>query len=493
MKRCLIFAFIALIGWHLATSCNSSAVKCEIKLAAELLSAEPPRPAGQTDVVGLRVDPIPVVRVGLIGAGMRGPGAIQRFMNIEGVEVIAVCDLEDGNIERVQEILRNHERPEAAAYTGEEDWKKVCEREDIDLIYVCTNWDLHSKIAVYAMDNGKHVVTELPMARTIADAWDIVNAAERNRRHCMLLANCTYDFFEMATLNMAQQGIFGEIVHVEGAYIHDLRELKFNDRHRAQESFDPGADNERSRRPGLTGYWNHWRLTKNAEEDGNLYPQHGLGPLAQVLNLNRGDRMDYMVSLASNEFGMTEYAKARFGENSDEANRTYRRGDINTTLIKTVNGKSIKIQHDVTSPRPYSRIHMISGTKGFAQKWPRQHFAFDRPSGGFSTGGHGTLSNEEMEELLKEYEHPITQEIGELARRVGGHGGMDFIMDYRLMYCLQNGLPLDVNVYDGVSWASLIELSRFSIENGSYPVRIPDFTRGAWNKQQGFRHAKIGD
>jgi len=483
MKKFVVFAFIALISWSLTTSCNNG---CEIRRAAELLSAEPPRPSGQTHVVGLRVDPIPVVRVGFIGVGHRGSGAVSRFMNIEGIEVVAICDVEDYNIERVQGILRRNDRPEAAAYTGVEDWKKVCERDDIDLIYVCTYWDLQPKISVYAMEQGKHVAVELPFLRTMEDAWKIINTAERTRRHATFLANCTYAFFEMATLNMAQQGLFGEIVHVEGAYIHDLRDWKFNPRIRP--SNNPDAP------PRIQGYWNSWRLDVNAEEDGNHYPQHGLGPVAQALGLNRGDRMDYMVSLASNQFGMTEYAKVRFGANSPEAQRTYRRGDINTTLIRTVNGKSMMIQHDVTSPRPYSRIHMISGTEAFVQQHPRPVFEFNRPwSDERGSSGHYTLSEEERLELFREYEHPIAVEIGEMARRVGGHGGSDFIMDYRLIYCLQNGLPLDVNVYDAVSWASVGPLSRFSIENGSYPVKIPDFTRGAWNIEKGFRHARAGD
>jgi len=488
MKKLLFFLFVVVTGWSVI-SCNNSSTVCSVKREADLISEEPPRPKGQTDVIGLRCDPIPVVRVAFIGLGNRGPGAVQRFMNIDGVEVKAICDLEQRNIDRVQDILKKNNRPEAATYTGEEDWKKVCERSDIDLVYVVTHWALHAPICVYAMERGKHVVSEIPLALKINECWQLVNTAERTRRHCMMLENCCYDFFELATLNMAQQGLFGEVVHVEGAYIHDLRQLNFNPRWEDgdKEVYEPGQGNVKSKGIRPSGYWNYWRLKENTERNGSLYPMHGLGPVAQILNINRGDKMDYLVSLSSNQFNMTAYAKQRFGENSNDATREYKKGDMSSTLIKTAKGKSILIQHDVSSPRLYDRLHTISGTKGFAKKYPIQQLAFDE---GDPINRHAkALNKEEMDVLLKQYEYPFVKELGELAKKVGGHGGMDFIMDYRLIYCLQNGLPLDMNVYDGVTWSAVIPLSEFSVANGSYPVKIPDFTRGAWNKIQGFQHA----
>jgi hypothetical protein len=221
-------------------------------------------------------------------------------------------------------------------------------------------------------------------------------------------------------------------------------------------------------------YWNMWRLKHNEEKNGALYPMHGLGPLAHALNIHRGDRMEYLVSVSSDQFGLTEYAKVKFGEDSDYAKRDYARGDMNTTVIKTTKGKTIKIQHDVTSPRPYSRIHMLSGTKGFAQKWPRTGIALEPDA-------HGWITDEELDSLLQVYEHPIVKEVGEKAKEVGGHGGMDFIMDYRLIYCLRHGLPLDQDVYDAAEWSSVIELSQVSAANHGMPIQMPDFTRGAWN------------
>ena len=405
------------------------------------------------DAIELKCDPIETVRIGFIGLGMRGTGAIARYTQIDHVEIVAICDLVQENIDKCQKILTKNGLPKAAAYSGENDWKKICERNDIDLIYVCTHWELHTPIAVYAMEHDKHVAVEVPAALTIEQCWELVNTAERTRKHCMQLENCNYDFFEMATLNMAQKGLFGEIVHCEGAYIHDLRFLNFDEK----------------------GYWDMWRLKHLEKEDGNTYPTHGLGPLCHIMNIHRGDKMNHLVSMSSNQFGMSLYAKNKFGDSSEYAKKTYKKGDMNTTLIKTENGKTILIQHDVTSPRPYSRLHTISGTNGFAQKYPQKGIALE-------PNAHYFLAEEKLDSLLKEYAHPIVKEIEEKAKEVGGHGGMDYIMDYRLIYCLRNGLPLDQDVYDAAEWSAIIELSRKSVENNSAPIEIPDFTRGVWKK-----------
>lgn len=447
--------------WSLAiflvflVSCKPTPTEPTLFTAVEAFPV-PERPEGQTHVLELRADPIDTVRVAIIGLGMRGQGAVYRLSYIEEVKIVALADVVPASVEKAQEVLKEFNKPQAASYTEPDGWKAICERDDIDLIYICTHWDLHTPIAVYAMENGKHVSTEIPAALTIDEAWQLVNTAERTRKHMMMLENCNYDFFEMATLNMAQQGLFGEIVHAEGAYIHDLRFLLFDT---------------------VNGYWDMWRLKHNQKYDGCLYPMHGLGPVAHALNIHRGDRMEYLVSMSSAQFGLTEYAIEKFGADSDFATREYKKGDMNTTLIKTHKGKTIKIQHNITNPRPYSRIHMLSGTKGFAQKWPRMGIALE-------PDGHSYLSEDALKALLKEYEHPIVKEVGEKAKKVGGHGGMDFIMDYRLIYCLRHGLPLDQDVYDAAEWSSIIELSRVSVANQGMPVQIPDFTRGAWKDLQ---------
>ena len=420
---------------------------------AQELFPEPPRTEGQKDVIELTCDPIDTIRIGFIGLGMRGSSAVKRYTFIENIKIVALCDVVPENVEKSQQVLREKGLQDADVYTGTDDWKKICERDDIDLIYVCTHWDLHTPIAVYAMEHGKHVATEVPAALTIEECWQLVNTAEKTRKHCMQLENCNYDFFEIATLNMAQQGLFGEIVHCEGAYIHDLRFLNFDEK----------------------AYWKMWRLKHLEKTNGNTYPTHGLGPICHIMNIHRGDKMNYIVSMSSDQFGMTVYAKEKFGEDSDYAKRDYKKGDINTSLIRTEKGKTIMLQHDVTSPRPYSRLHTISGTKGFAQKYPQKGIALE-------PNAHHFLSNNKLDSLLKDYTHPIIKDIEEKAKEVGGHGGMDFIMDYRLIYCLRNGLPLDQDVYDAAEWSAIIELSRISVENQSMPIKIPDFTRGAWQK-----------
>lgn len=454
MKTFRILSFLLTLTFILGACVPAEKENIESPFKARELFPEPPRPEGQSDVIELRCDPIDTVRVAFIGVGSRGKGAVRRYTFLEGVKIVALCDVVPENLVQAQEILREAGLPAADEFSGEADWRKVCEREDVDLVYICTHWDLHTPIAVHAMEQGKHVATEVPAATTIEECWKLVNTAEQTRRHCMQLENCNYDFFELATLNMVRQGLLGEIVHAEGAYIHDLRAPIFQ---------EEGA------------YWDMWRLRHNQTRNANLYPTHGFGPICHILNIHRGDKMEYLVSVASDQFGMTEYAEEKFGEGSDYATRNYARGDMNTTLIKTARGKSIMIQHDVTSPRPYSRIHLLSGTKGFVQKWPVQGIALEPDA-------HSFMEEEKMEELLAEYEHPITREVGEMARRVGGHGGMDFTMDYRLIHCLRNGLPLDQDVYDAAEWSSIIELSEKSIENQGMPVRIPDFTRGAWKK-----------
>jgi predicted dehydrogenase len=434
-------------------SCQKPSIKDQ-KIGAQEVFETPKRPHGQKDVIELKAEPIETVRIGIIGLGMRGSQAVRRMNYIEGAQIVAIADVIPEYVDRAQKMLVDANKPKADTYTGTDDWKTICERNDIDLIYVCTHWDLHTPIAVYAMEQEKHVAVEVPAALTIEECWQLVNTSEKTRKHCMQLENCNYDFFEMATLNMAQQGVFGELVHAEGAYIHDLRWLNF-----AEEN----------------GYWDMWRLKHLEKEDGNTYPTHGLGPIAHIMNIHRGDKMNYLVSISTDQYGMTAYAKEKFGDKSKYAKTDYAKGDMNTTIIKTNKGKTIMVQHDVTSPRPYSRIHLVSGTKGFARKWPNKGIALE-------PNAHHFLNEEEMDSMLKKYEHPIVKEVGEKAKEVGGHGGMDFIMDYRLVYCLRNGLPLDQDVYDAAEWSAIIQLSRISNENEGMPVKIPDFTRGAWNK-----------
>ena len=384
-------------------------------------------------------------------------------MAIPGNKIVAICDIQQGPIDRTLKHIAKFNVPAPKVYKGgEREFEKMLNNEEFDCVIIASPWEWHVPMSVAAMKAGvPYVGVEVSAANTIEECWDLVNTAEQTRRHCMMLENCCYDFFEMATLNMAQQGLFGDVMHAEGAYIHDLRSY----------NYDTTA----------TGYKNMWRLKAQKEEAGNPYPTHGLGPVAQILNIHRGDRMATLVSMSNAQKGMHLYA-AEHGITGEDTARIDM-GDMNTTLIRTAKGKTIMIQHDVTSPRPYNRIHMVSGTKGFAQKYPLTGIALE-------PNAHEFVSQQTLDSLLKVYEHPFCKEIGEKARQVGGHGGMDFIMDYRLIHCLKNGLPLDMDVYDAAEWSCLVELTDYSVRNGSVPVQIPDFTRGEWDKLQGLTFAE---
>ena len=441
LKTSLAGGATALIGKNL------QAANVQATQATRLLTEEAPRRKGKS-VLGLRCKPLSTVRIGVVGLG-RGGGAVERLSQIEGTEIVAICDLMPARISSSQARLKRSGRKEAAAYSNEEDWRKMCERDDIDLVYNATPWELHVPIALYALDHGKHVVVEVPGALTVRDCWALVDKAEEKQLHCMMLENCCYDFFELATLNMARQGLLGEIIHTEGAYIHDLRQSKFD------------------------GYYKHWRLEYSKYHTGNPYPTHGLGPIAQIMGINQGDRMDYLASVSTNQFGLSLYAKNNLKDDERiTQSERYQLGDMNTTVIHTAKGKSIMVQHDTTSPRPYSRIHLVQGTNGMAVKYPDEKAALQ-------PGSHEFLKEGPQKELLAKYEHPLSKYIGEQARKVGGHGGMDFIMDWRLIYCLRNGFPLDQTVYDAAAWSSIVELSERSVLNKS-AVAIPDFTRGDW-------------
>ena len=454
------FSHFVLAAAVLALLCACSASNDPIKTKV------PPRPAGAECVIGLATDPIDTVRIGMVGLGSRGTWAVERLTYVPGSKITALCDLRPEQVEGSQEILKNFGLPQAESYSGEEEsWKGLCESENVDLVYICTDWVHHAPIALYAMQCGKHVAIEVPAALDMDEIWALIDMAETKRVHCMMLENCVYDFYEMATLAMAQQGMFGEIIHGEGSYQHNLG-------------------------PFWDGYWNNWRLEYNKSHRGDVYPTHGIGPVCQALNIHRGDRMKTLVSMDTKAFsGGGQYEKYTGVPCPDYAN-----GDQTCTLISTEKGKTILIEHDVVTPRPYSRMYQLVGTAGFAAKYPTQLYCLgETPEGEVDAKeilDEKVYTGEEMEQLQAQCPIPIlTPELTALAKEVGGHGGMDFIMDYRMIYCLRNGLPMDMDVYDLAEWCCISPLSKLSLENGNRPVEIPDFTRGNWDRQKGFTYA----
>ena len=471
----LASAFLFFIGNNVEAQSLSPSTKTHWDKGT-LVVETPERPEGQQHVLGLTTPKMETVRVAFVGLGMRGPWAVNRFANIPGVEIVALCDYDSVRAEKSQKYLREKGLAPADIYFGENGYEEIMKRPDVDLVYVATDWDHHFPVAKAALESGKHTAIEVPSAMNLEQCWELIDLAEKNRLHCMILENCCYDYYELNALNMAQEGVFGEILRAEGAYIHNLDD--FWDYYWKNPENDPD---------GLG-----WRMKYNMENRGDLYATHGLGPVAQALDIHRGDRFKTLVAMDTKSVHGKEYVEKKTGKPVEN----FRNGDHTTTLMRTEDGKVVEIQHNVMTPQPYNRLYKLTGTKGYATKYPESKIALDQSqlqASGIQPDmdnltSHDFLPDAEYEALMAKYTHPIITKYGELGRELG-HGGMDFMMDARLVYCLQNGLPLDMDVYDLAEWCSLGELGALSMDNNSAAVTFPDFTRGHWNDQQGYKHA----
>ena len=480
IKRILSLAFAAVVAlsWQPAQAQSLSPSTKWHWEKGTIVVDTPQRPAGQKSVLGLTTEKMPVVRVAFVGLGMRGPGAVERFTYIPGTQIVALCDYEAKRAEACQRFLKKAGLPPADIYSGAKGYEELCRRPDIDLVYVATDWDHHFPVAKCALENGKHTAIEVPSAMNLEQCWELIELSEKTRKHCMILENCCYDWYELNALNMAQHGVFGEVLRAEGAYIHNL-----DDFWGYYWSNPDGSDPEKL----------GWRMKYNMENRGDVYATHGLGPVAQVLDIHRGDRFTTLVAMDTKAVHGPDYVEAKTGKRP----ANFRNGDQTTTLMRTANGKVVEIQHNVMNPQPYNRLYKLTGTKGYATKYPEQHFALDKSQLNASgvapkvddLSSHGFLPKAEHDALMQKYQHPIITKYGAMAQKVGGHGGMDFFMDARLVYCLQNGLPLDMDVYDLAEWCCLAELGSLSMDNNCASVAFPDFTRGEWNKVKGYKHA----
>ncbi len=392
--------------------------------------------------------PIEMVRIGYVGIGGQGSGHVRNLLGIPGCRITAVCDVRPERTEWATKQITAAGHPAPTAYTrGPRDFERLCETEQLDLVYNATPWEFHVPIMLAAMKNGKHTATEVPAAMTVDDCWAMVESAEKLQKHCVLMENCNYDRMEMMVYNMVRQGLFGEILHAEGGYLHDLRSIKFA---------DTGE--------GL------WRRAWAMKVNGNLYPTHGLGPVANCLDINRGDRFDYLVSMSGPSRGLQAWAAEHTPADSPKRREEYVLGDVNVSMIKTVRGRTIVVEHCTNLPRPYSRIHMVQGTKGLFQGYPNRVYV----------EGRGKEDEwQEATEVAKQFEHPLWKDLAERASGAG-HGGMDYIEDYRLIKCLREGRPTDMNVYDAAALSAVVELSTRSNAHKSAPFDVPDFTRGKW-------------
>ncbi|GIU05963.1 alpha-N-acetylgalactosaminidase [Shewanella sp. c952] len=403
--------------------------------------------------MGLISPKMDTVRVGFIGVGQRGSGHVKHFCHLEGVEIIAICDTDTEVLDRSVAFVTEQGLKTPARYSGsEKSYLELLRRKDIDIVIISTPWEWHAPMAIDTMESGKHAFVEVPLALTVEECWQIVNTAEKTQKNCMMMENVNYGRDELMVLNMVRQGVFGELLHGEAAYIHELRwQMKELDQ--------------------KTGSWRtYWHTKRN----GNLYPTHGLGPVSQYMNINRGDRFDYLTSMSSPALGRALYAQREFPADHERNQLNYINGDINTSLIKTINGRTIMVQHDTTTPRPYSRHNLIQGTNGVFAGFPNR-IAIEKV-------GNGNFHKWDMDmsKWYDKYDHPLWQRMGQEAEKNGGHGGMDFLMLWRMVYCLRNGEALDQDVYDGAAWSVVNILSEESVNNRSNSVNFPDFTRGAW-------------
>jgi predicted dehydrogenase len=391
-------------------------------------------------------------RMGLIGTGGRGTGLLKNFLSAD-TEVKALCDIVAEKAQKAQALVSAAGQKSPELYMdGDHAYEKLVAREDLDLVVVATPWRWHTPMAVAAMRHGKHVAIEVPAATTIEECWQLVDTSEQTRRHCLMLENCCYGENETLVLNMIRAGLFGELLYGEAAYIHDLR----------SELFSNAGE----------GLWRRWVHT---ERDGNLYPTHGLGPVANYMGINRGDRFEYLVSMSTPSRGLAAYRAEHVPRGDPKWQEKYIDGDMNTSLIKTANGLTINLQHDVSNPHPYDRLNTIAGTKGVFKDYPPRIY-FD---------GQGKEEFGSLEPYKERFQNHLWKREGEIARKLGGHGGMDFIECYRLVESIRRGEVPDLDVYDAAAWSAPGPLSQQSVAQGSAPMKFPDFTRGRWKERSG--------
>ena len=406
------------------------------------------------------------IKAAFIGVGYRGKGHIKLFASLPGTEVVGISDLYEDNVEASMDIINKLNKPtkKIKTYWGNENkWKTMLKDVKPDIVFISTNWNSHGEMAVETMKNYAHAFVEVPLALNINELWNIVNTSEKYKKHCMMMENVNYGREELMFLNIIRNGHLGELLHAEAAYIHDLRFQMF----------------EEERGTGS------WRTLQYEKKKGNLYPTHGLGPVSQYMNLLRSeDNFKTIVSFSTPAMGRKKFAKENFSENHKWNELNYQNGDLNTSIIKTHLGRTIMVQWDETSPRPYTRLNLIQGTKGILAGGPTRA-AFDDGFENFTKDSHKWIKDDGIKRLYEKYDHPLYKRLNEKTKD-SGHGGMDGIMMYRIVECLQKGLPLDQNVYEGCAWSSLIELTASSVNNNGEPQIFPDFTRGNWTNTNTF-------
>ena len=408
------------------------------------------------------------IKLGFVGTGMRGQWMLWLAAKYPEVQIPAICDIDDGMIESALKILKDAGKPDPRIYkNGDEDFRNMVANEDLDGVYIATPWEWHHTMAIAAMKNGINVGTEVPAALTVRDCWDLVNTSEKTGMNCMIMENVCYRRDIMAVLNMVRQGLFGELLHCQGGYQHDLRHVKFND---GKNPYGGGVEF------GEKGYSeSKWRTQHSVDRNGDLYPTHGLGPVSTMLDINRGNRMVYLTSTATQSRGLHNYIVDNGGPDHPNANVEFKLGDVVTTVIKCDNGQTIMLSHDTNSPRPYSLNYRVQGTKGI---WMVDNNSIYIE--GMSPEAHKW---EPDETYMEKYDHPLWKRFEDQAAG-SGHGGMDFFILRAFVESLKRNVTPPIDVYDAVSMSVICPLSEKSIRLNSTSVKIPDFTRGRWKNNQ---------
>ncbi|MGN1451154.1 MAG: Gfo/Idh/MocA family protein [Eubacteriales bacterium] len=390
---------------------------------------------------------------GVIGISGRGSGMLREFLSVPGVAVTAVCDKYEDRARRGSEIVKEVTGKDIEWYT---DYHELLARDDIKGVLICTTWITHARIAIDAMRAGKHAAFEVGGAASVEECWQMVRTSEETGKICMMIENCCYDRNELAVFNMIKKGLFGELIHLEGGYRHDLRD-----------EINNGVENR------------HGRLANFTCRNGELYPTHQLGPISKCLGINRGNRFLTLTSMASKSRGLHDWLVKNRTPDYHSYNRVFNQGDVVTTLIKCANGETITLTHDCSLVRPYSRNYVVQGTDAIYNEAPHPYdnvIALDSEEHGWKP----------FTPYLEKYEHPLWRKY--ITDGVhAGHGGMDYLVLCAYAEAAINDLTPPIDVYDTAAWMAVTCLSEQSVALGSMPVAFPDFTNGAWIDREPFR------
>ena len=393
------------------------------------------------------------VRIGIVGVGHRGTAHVQTLLDVPGVEIPAICDINEANLARAVGIAEQAGRRRPEGYSnGMEDFRRLCAREDLDAVLTATPWEWHTPICVAAMNAGKYAATEVPAAITVEECWELVETSEKTGKPCMILENSCYNRNVLLVLNMIRQGIFGDLLHAEGGYQHDIRlGDKVNERGEIQ-----------------------WRGMHALKRNGNLYPTHPIGPISWWMNINRGDRFSYLVSMSTPSLGINHWVGKKLGPDHPNARRQFANGDINTSLIKTEKGLTVTLYHDTQTPRPYDLILRVQGTEAIYSGTLDQIYIDGRsPVQGSKPVWEG------LEPYYTQYEHPLWKSLGQTAKKYP-HGPIDYIVVHQFIQAVRAKSQPPIDVYDAATWSVISPLTERSVAAKSAAVDFPDFTRGKW-------------